>query len=67
MNVLVVTRSDGTPLWFSCAMSGLLHDLTAARDHGIVRACLNREHFVLADRVHQGAGATRSYRHREQP
>lgn len=34
------------------------HDLTAARTHGIVQACLTRKILILADRAHQGAGAT---------
>ncbi|MFF3313552.1 transposase family protein, partial [Streptomyces sp. NPDC002952] len=31
MNVQVVARPDGTPLWFSRATPGRTHDLTAAR------------------------------------
>ncbi|MFI2458263.1 transposase family protein [Streptomyces sp. NPDC019539] len=30
-------------------------DLTAARAHGIVQACLTRQILVLADRAYQGA------------
>jgi hypothetical protein len=37
MNVQVVARPDGTPLWLSRATPGRTHDLTAARAHGIVR------------------------------
>ncbi|RRR62548.1 transposase family protein, partial [Streptomyces sp. RP5T] len=54
----------------SRATPGRTHDLTAARAHGIVQACLTRQILVLADRAYQGAGATfRSpyYHHREQP
>ncbi|MBH1934255.1 transposase family protein [Streptomyces sp. AV19] len=58
MTVQVVARPDGTPLWFSRALPGRTHDLTAARAHGIVRACLTRQILVLADRAYQGAGAT---------
>lgn len=54
MNVQVIARSDGTPLWFSRATPGLTHDLTAARAHGIVQACLTRQTLVLADRAYQG-------------
>ncbi|MCD9196611.1 transposase family protein, partial [Streptomyces albireticuli] len=43
MNVQVVARPDGTPLWFSRALPGRTHDLTAARAHGIVQACPTRE------------------------
>ncbi|MFD9903019.1 transposase family protein [Streptomyces sp. NPDC059063] len=70
MNVQVIARPDGTPLWFSRATAGRTHDLTAARAHGIVQACLTRQIPVLADRAYQGAGATFRtpyYRHREQP
>lgn len=68
MNVQVITRPDGTPLWFSRPTPGRTHDLTAARAHGIVQACLTRQILVLADRAYQGAGAafrTPSYHHRE--
>jgi hypothetical protein len=58
MNVQVIARSDGTPLWFSRATPGRTHDLTAARAHGIIQACLTREILVLPDRAYQGAGAT---------
>ncbi len=58
MNVQVIARPDGTPLWFSRATPGRTHDLTAARAHGIVQACLTRHIPVLADRAYQGAGAT---------
>lgn len=70
MNVQVVAAPDGTPLWFSRALPGRTHDLTAARAHGIVQACLTREVLVLADRAYQGAGATFRtpyYRHHELP
>ncbi|MBB5110117.1 hypothetical protein FHS40_009247 [Streptomyces spectabilis] len=56
MNVQVTP--DGTPLWFSRATPGRTHDLTAARAHGIVQACLTRQILILADRAYQGAGAT---------
>ncbi|MFD7648389.1 transposase family protein [Streptomyces albidoflavus] len=70
MNVQVIARPDGTPLWFSRATPARTHDLTAARAHGIVQACLTRQILVLADRAYQGAGATFRtpyYYHREQP
>jgi hypothetical protein len=58
MNVQLIARPDGTPLWFSRATPGRTHDLTAARAHGIVQACLTRQILVLADRAYRGAGAT---------
>ncbi|MFG2785825.1 transposase family protein, partial [Streptomyces prunicolor] len=68
MNVQVIARPDGTPLWFSRATPGRTHDLTSAHAHGIVQACLTRQILVLADRAYQGAGATfRTPYHSEQP
>jgi len=58
MNVQVIACPDGTPLWFSRAIPGRTHDLTAARAHGIVQVCLTRQILVLADRAYQGADAT---------
>ncbi len=48
MDVQVIARPDGTPLWFSRALPGRTHDLTAARAHSIVQACLPRQILVLA-------------------
>lgn len=53
MNVQVIARPDGTPLWFSRATPGRTHDLTSARAHGIVQACLTRQILVLADRAYR--------------
>ncbi|WP_371656732.1 MULTISPECIES: transposase family protein [unclassified Streptomyces] len=58
MNVQVIARPDGTPLWFSRTLPGRTHDLTAARAHGILQACLTRQILILADRAYQGAGST---------
>ncbi len=49
MNGQVVAAPDGTPLWFSRATPGRTHDLTSARAHGIVQACLTRQILILAD------------------
>lgn len=57
MNVQVIARPDGTPLWFSRATPGRTHDLTAARAHVIAQACFTRQILVLADRAYQGVGA----------
>ncbi|RPE34407.1 DDE superfamily endonuclease [Kitasatospora cineracea] len=70
MNVQVVAAPDGTPLWFSRALPGRTHDLTAARAHGIVQACLTREILVLADWAYRSVGATFRtpyYNHHELP
>jgi hypothetical protein len=70
MNVQVVAAPDGTPLWFSRALPGRAHDLTAARAHGVIENCHTRQILVLADRAYQGAGATVRtpyYHHHELP
>ncbi|KAF2774952.1 transposase IS4 family protein [Streptomyces sp. OM5714] len=70
MNVQVIARPDGTPLWFSRATPGPTHDLTSARAHDTVQACLTRQILVPANRAHQGAGATFRtpyHHHSEQP
>jgi hypothetical protein len=70
MNVQVVAAPDGTPLWFSRALPGRTHDLTAARAHGVIENCHTRQILVLADRAYQGAGATVRtpyYHHHELP
>jgi hypothetical protein len=70
MNVQVVARPDGMPLWLPPALPDRTHDLTATRAHGIVQACLTRQVLILADKLYQGAGATVAapyYRHRELP
>ncbi|MDQ0828282.1 hypothetical protein QF032_000126 [Streptomyces achromogenes] len=64
MNVQVVAAPDGRPLWFSRALPGRTPDLTAARAHGVIQACLSRQLLVFADRAYRayrayrGAGAT---------
>jgi hypothetical protein len=58
MNVQLVAAPDGRPLWFSRALPGRTHDLTAARAHGVIQACLSRQLLVLADQAYRGAGAT---------
>lgn len=66
MNVQVVAAPDGTHVWFSRALPGRTHDLTAARAHGVIENCRTRQTLVLADRARQGAGATArtpSYHH----
>ncbi len=58
MNVQVLARPDGTPIWCSRALPGRTHDLTAARAHAVVQACLTRQILVLADRAYREADAT---------
>ncbi|MGW5852376.1 transposase [Streptomyces sp. NPDC055254] len=56
VNVQVVTDPTGKVLWISPALPGRTHDLTAARDHRIIRICERQGVPVLADRAYQGAG-----------
>lgn len=47
---------------FSCALlaalPGAVHDLTAARDHGIISALSTTQVRVWVDKGYQGAGGT---------
>lgn len=52
----VVTHPGGQLLWFSPALPGRAHDLTAARTHRIIRICERQGVPVLADRAYIGAG-----------
>ncbi|MFF3613071.1 transposase family protein [Streptomyces sp. NPDC002580] len=56
MNVQVLTDPFGRPLRASPALPGSLHDLTAARTHGIVDALAEAGPKYWADKAHQGAG-----------
>ncbi|CAL9668443.1 hypothetical protein SUDANB176_07342 [Streptomyces sp. enrichment culture] len=56
VNVQVVTDPAGEILWFSPALPGRTHHLTAARTHKIVRICERRGAPVLADTACIGAG-----------
>ncbi|MGX8904719.1 transposase family protein [Streptomyces netropsis] len=61
MNVRVVAAPDGIPLWFSRPLPGRTHDLTAARAHSILEACLTRKSSSWP------TGPTRGRRHRPHP
>ncbi|PLW71351.1 IS5/IS1182 family transposase [Streptomyces sp. DJ] len=56
VNVQVVTDPAGKILWFSPALPGRTHDLTAARTHRIIRICERQGVPVLADMAYIGAG-----------
>ncbi|WP_330301738.1 MULTISPECIES: transposase family protein [unclassified Streptomyces] len=56
VNVQVLTDPTGELLWFSPALPGGTHDLTAARTHQIIRICERQGVPVLADRAYTGAG-----------
>jgi hypothetical protein len=58
MNVQVITDPLGRLLWASPALPGAVHDIRAARTHGIVDALTEAGVKCWADRGYQGAGGT---------
>ncbi|WP_371640250.1 transposase family protein [Streptomyces virginiae] len=56
MNVQVLTDPFGRLLWASPALPGSTHDLTAARQHGIIETLTAEGLKCWADKVYQGAG-----------
>jgi hypothetical protein len=60
VNVQVLTDPAGRLLWASPALPGSIHDVKAARRHGLIHALTGRDVPVLADRGYQGAPAAPS-------
>ncbi|MBB4893148.1 hypothetical protein FHS39_002179 [Streptomyces olivoverticillatus] len=58
VNIQAITGEDGTILWFSPALPGRTHDLTAAREHEVVSTCEELGIAVLADKGYIGAGGS---------
>ncbi|MFD4968451.1 transposase family protein [Streptomyces sp. NPDC058417] len=58
MNVQVVTDPFGRLLWAPPALPGAVHDLRAARTHGIIDAVTEARINCWADKGYQGAGGT---------
>ncbi|NDZ60039.1 transposase [Streptomyces anulatus] len=58
MNVQVLTDPFGRLLWASPALPGSTHDLTAARQHGIIEALAEAGLKCWADKAYQGTGGT---------
>jgi hypothetical protein len=56
MNVQVLTDPFGRLLWASPTLPGSTHDLTAARQHGIIEALTTAGLKCWADKAYQGAG-----------
>ncbi|GAA1144829.1 transposase family protein [Streptomyces javensis] len=56
MNVQVLTDPFGRLRWASPALPGSTHDLTAARQHGIIDALVDAGLSCWADKAYQGAG-----------
>ena len=58
INVQVLTDPFGRLLWASSALPGSTHDLTAARQHGIIGALADAGLKCWADKAYQGAGGS---------
>ncbi|WP_306320353.1 MULTISPECIES: IS5 family transposase [unclassified Streptomyces] len=58
MNVQVVSDPLGRLLWASPALPGAVHDVRAAREHGIVDALAAADVAAWADKAYRGAGGT---------
>jgi hypothetical protein len=54
MNVQVMADPKGRLVWASPALAGAVHDVRAAREHGIIEAGIT----CWADKGYQGAGGT---------
>jgi hypothetical protein len=57
VNVQVIADAAGRLKWVSAALPGSTHDLTAAREHGLVQALTTDEVMTFADKGYQGAAA----------
>ncbi|MFG1808547.1 IS5 family transposase [Streptomyces sp. NPDC049040] len=58
MNVQVLTDPFGRLLWASPALPGAVHDVRAAREHGIIDALAQADVTCWADKGYRGAGGT---------
>ncbi|MCX4767390.1 IS5 family transposase [Streptomyces sp. NBC_01275] len=58
MNVQVIADPFGRLLWASTALPGAVHDIRAARIHGIIDALADAGVPCWADKAYQGAGGT---------
>jgi hypothetical protein len=56
MNVQFLTDPHGELIWASPALPDSTHDLTAAREHGIIDALTTRATACYADKGYVGAG-----------
>ncbi len=70
VNVQVLADAAGRLVWASPALPGATHDLTAARDHGLIEALSSANVMTFADKGYQGAGGsvfTPFKRHKQRP
>ena len=57
VDIRVLADPAGRPVRASAALPGTVHDLTAARTHGLIDMPTAHEVTTFADKAHQGAGA----------
>ncbi|WP_240139981.1 IS5 family transposase [Streptomyces sp. MUM 178J] len=58
MNVQILADPSGQLLWASPALPGAVHDVRAAREHGIIAALAEAGVTCWADKGYRGAGST---------
>jgi DDE superfamily endonuclease len=58
VNVQVLADPAGRLVWASPALPAAVHDLTAARTHGLIDALTRANVMTFADKAYQGAGGT---------
>lgn len=58
MNVQVIADPKGRLLWVSTALPGAVHDVRAAREHGVIDALTEAGIDCWADKGYRGAGGT---------
>lgn len=58
MNVQVIADPQGRLMWASPALAGAVHDVRAAREHGIIEALAEAGIACWADKGYRGAGGT---------
>lgn len=58
VNIQVIADPAGALVWASPALPGAVHDLTAARTHGLIAQLTELEVMVFADKAYQGAGGS---------
>ncbi|NEB72653.1 transposase family protein, partial [Streptomyces fulvissimus] len=58
MNVQILADPFGRLLWASPALPGAVHDIRAAREHGIIDALAEADVPCWADKAYRGTGGT---------
>jgi DDE superfamily endonuclease len=58
VNVQVIADAAGRLVWASPALPGSVHDLSAARAHGVIEALTSVDVMTFADKGYQGAGGS---------